>query len=570
VKTHTLIIALMLLLSGSGLARAEDPILDYPLRPTDLSSPAATIDSLRYWAEQIYRLSSAPAGRETHERLLICESHFMSCLDLSQQPEYAMQYAGREAGLSIKEILDRLDLSAVNIPRLGTDTNGIPTSSALPSSWTVPNTELVLVREDREGREPLFRFSVETVAGAFDYYTRIDHLPLIDESTPGILNRYLYQPSNPTLARLVRTAPRFFLFPLWRHALWQWLALVVSFGVAVALVVVFVRIGRRHDLHVHLAGRLKPAQGLLGPLCVMFGALFLRSFVSTSLGFRGLVAELSGFTTGLVTLVALATLIVILGGRLAGLITATSSRMGSKVDDQFVHLVCRLASFVVAALVFVEGGKGMGIPLSTLLAGAGIGGLAVALSAQDALKNIIGGVLINLDKPLALGDHVTVGGFTGIVKNVGLRSTRLVDFSGHEITIPNDVVATSSVENVGRRGSIRRLTDLALPLDITREKAELAAELVRGVLKDHEGMDPEQPPHVFLCDLERDCLVLRFLCYYTPPDYMQYLAFCSRTNLAIMAAFEKHGIRMALPSSETIVAGRNGAPAIQTAQKNHE
>ncbi len=557
---HALTIALLVVLSGLGYARADDPILDYPLRPTDLSSPATTIDSLRFWTEHVYRLSGAPGGRDTQDRLAVCEAHFMSCLDLSQQPVYARAHAGREAGLSIKEILDRLDLSEVDIPRLAADSNGVPLTAALPASWTVPNTELVLLREEREGREPVFRFSAQTVANASDYYSRIDHLPLIDKRTPDILNLYLYKPRSPTLARIVRLAPRFFLFPVWRQALWQWLALCVSFGVAGVLMVGFVRSGRQHRLHARLAGRLKPVKGLLGPLCIMLGALFLRSFVITSLGIHGLVGELAGFTTGLLALVALAMVIMVLGGRTAALITASSSRMGGKVDDPFVHLACRLGSFVVAALVFVEGGKGMGIPLSTLLAGAGIGGLAVALSAQDALKNIIGGVLINLDKPLAMGELVKVGGFTGVVKAVGLRSTRLQDFSGHEITIPNDVVATSSVENIGRRGSIRRVTDLALPLDITREKAELAAELVRGILKDHEGMDPEQPPNVFLCNMERDCLVLRLLCYYTPPDYMQYLAFCERTNLAILKAFEKHAIRMALPASETIVATRRDAP----------
>ena len=292
----------------------------------------------------------------------------------------------------------------------------------------------------------------------------------------------------------------------------------------------------------------------------MLGAFWLRGFISEDLGFRGGVADVAGFCTGLLALGAMATVVVILGGKLAAIITATSSRLGRKMDDQIVQLSCRIGSFGVAALIFVEGGKAMGIPLSTLLAGAGIGGVAVALSAQDALKNVIGGVLISLDKPLAVGDQVKVGGYTGIVQTIGLRSTRLEDFSGHQISIPNDQVATSSIENIGRRGSIRRLTDLALPLDISREKAELAATLVREILKDHDGLDPAQPPHVFLCDLERDRLVLRLLCYYTPPDYMGYLAFCERTNLAIMAAFEAHQIRFALPATETLVTGRAEAP----------
>ena len=522
--------------------------------PTNLSSPAATVASLRKWSTEIYTLMNGRIRRDTYERIARAEDYLLDCLDLSTLPEYTRDYAGRGAALGIKGILDRLDLSGVVIP--GAD----PAESDLPASWTIPDTELVIVRIERDGRDPVYRFSSDTVENALDYYDRIDHLPLIDDSTPRILERYLYEPKQPMLARIVRAAPGVFLLPVWRYALWQWLGLLGGISLAFLLIVIFIKIDRRHRFKDRLVGKLNPPRGLLGPICVMVSALMLRGFISDDLGFRGGVAEFTGFITGLLFLLCLATVITIVGGRIGTFVASTSSRMGRELDDQLVRLITRAVSLGVAILVFVEGGKSMGIPLNTLLAGAGIGGIAVALAAQDAVKNLIGGVILSLDKPFSVGELVKVGGFTGVVTAIGMRSTRLRDFGGHHISIPNDTIATSTVENISKRTSIRRLTDLALPLDITRAKAEQAAELVRGILKDHDGMDPESPPGVFLCNLERDHLVLRFLCYYTPPDFMKYLKFCEHTNLAIMEAFEKHDIRLAVPMSETALTGREESP----------
>ena len=100
-----------------------------------------------------------------------------------------------------------------------------------------------------------------------------------------------------------------------------------------------------------------------------------------------------------------------------------------------------------------------------------------------------------LDRPYGVGERIIAKGHDGVVEEIGLRSTKIRAFlTNHLISIPNDQMAESEIENIGKRDHIRRMTDLHIPLDTSREKVESAVTCIREILEDHEGMDPEYPP----------------------------------------------------------------------------
>jgi MscS family membrane protein len=115
------------------------------------------------------------------------------------------------------------------------------------------------------------------------------------------------------------------------------------------------------------------------------------------------------------------------------------------------------------------------------------------------------------------------------------------------ISIPNDLLADSEVENVGRRSHIRRTADLHIPLDTPLEQIERALAIIRKVLENHEGMDPDYPPRVFFTDFNPESFNIRFIHWYAPPDLWKYYAFCETVNLRIFRAFEEQGIQFSLP-----------------------
>ena len=178
----------------------------------------------------------------------------------------------------------------------------------------------------------------------------------------------------------------------------------------------------------------------------------------------------------------------------------------------------------------------------------------MALAAQDTLKNFFGSIMIMLDKPFTIGQRIIVEGHDGVIEQIGFRSTRVRTLTGHLVTVPNDKMATSSVENIGQRPSIRRLTNITITYDTPPEKVEKAVSIIREILDNHEGMDPEFPPRVYFNEFNDTSLNILMVYWYFPPDYWAYLDFSERINLEIMNQFEKEGIEFAFPTTTTFLA----------------
>ena len=144
-----------------------------------------------------------------------------------------------------------------------------------------------------------------------------------------------------------------------------------------------------------------------------------------------------------------------------------------------------------------------------------------------------------------------VKGHDGIVEEIGLRSTKIREFSNHLVSIPNDQMADAEIENIGKRKHIRRTTDLAIPIDTSRAQVEDAISCIRSIMENHEGMDPDFPPRVNFTEFNSDSFNIRIIYWYSPPDFWQYHAFSERVNLAILKTFEERGIQLSLPIRHT-------------------
>jgi MscS family membrane protein len=132
--------------------------------------------------------------------------------------------------------------------------------------------------------------------------------------------------------------------------------------------------------------------------------------------------------------------------------------------------------------------------------------------------------------------------------------------TGHLVTIPNEKVASESVENIGRRPSIRRLANITITYDTPPDKMERALNLIREILDNHEGMQPDFPPRVFFNEFNDTSLNIIMLYWYHPPDWAAYMAFSERVNLQIMRAFEKEGIEFAFPTTTNYLAHDSRRP----------
>lgn len=196
----------------------------------------------------------------------------------------------------------------------------------------------------------------------------------------------------------------------------------------------------------------------------------------------------------------------------------------------------------------------MGVQVSTLLASMGIGGLAFALASQDMLKNLLGSIMILMDRPYEIGQRIIAKGHDGIVEEIGLRSTKIRLLNGHQATIPNENMAKIDIENIGRRPHIKHTANIAIPLDTPLEKVEKAVAIIRKILENHECMHENFPPRVFFNTIARDAFNIRMIFWYRSNNYWAFQAYNEQLNLRIIRDFRAAGIRFALPAFKSFSA----------------
>jgi MscS family membrane protein len=163
------------------------------------------------------------------------------------------------------------------------------------------------------------------------------------------------------------------------------------------------------------------------------------------------------------------------------------SKSESKLDDQILPVIRKFAKTVIAILAAIVVLSNLGYDILSVLAGLGIGGLALALAAQDAVKNVIGGVSIFWDKPFQIDDYVEISGKAGTVAEVGIRSTRLRTVGGTTVVMPNSKVADAMLENFSTRTARRMTITIGLTYETTADRMEEAIKIVEDTIKSVEG-----------------------------------------------------------------------------------
>ena len=238
-----------------------------------------------------------------------------------------------------------------------------------------------------------------------------------------------------------------------------------------------------------------------------------------------------------------------------------ADKQDSRMIDMVGPMIRTSLRIAVIILTFVQIAQIISNqPITSIIAGLGIGGLAFALAAQDSIKHLFGSLVIFADRPFEVGDRIIVDGVDGNVEQVGFRSTRVRTLAGHLVTFPNGELANKNIENVGKRPHIRRIMNVTITYDTPPEKIRRAIEIIEGLLEDHEGMDEEFPPRVYFNDLNADSLNLFVIFWYHPADWWAYNEFQQKLLFGIFEKFGEEGIEFAFPTQTLFLAGDENRP----------
>lgn len=231
-------------------------------------------------------------------------------------------------------------------------------------------------------------------------------------------------------------------------------------------------------------------------------------------------------------------------GVIADVIERFSKKKDKDINKGTTSMLQNIASTFIWALGILVAMNNVGIEIGTLIAGLGIGGVAVALAAQDTIKNLFGGFMLIFDRPFNLGDRVKFNGLDGYVRQIGLRSLRIETLDNRMVTIPNSIVVDSSIENLTSEPSTRIQLTLGLTYDTTPEQMERAMELLRNLPKSVKGIE-EKTVTTFM-QYGDFALQILFI-YYIKKDGDFYQT-QSDVNMEILREFNAAGLDFAFPT----------------------
>lgn len=235
---------------------------------------------------------------------------------------------------------------------------------------------------------------------------------------------------------------------------------------------------------------------------------------------------------------------------------ATDSSLFNHFKSRFDNILIpffskslRLMVIIMAVLIVATE---WGYDINGLIAGLGLGGLAVALAAKDALANIFGGIVIIMEKPFAIGDWILTPSVEGTVEDITFRSTKIRTFAQALVTVPNSTLANEPITNWSRMGKRQVTFHLGVTYSTSREKLLRCVKAIRKMLEDHPGIHKE----TIMVNFERfnESSLDIFLYFFTTTTvWKEYLEVREDVNFKIMEILEREGVEIAFPSRSVYI-----------------
>jgi MscS family membrane protein len=516
------------------------------LMPAPLA--AQSVNSLLPNATQPHPPASAsvdPLGRETPSGTVLGflqaaqAGDYRTAADYLQMSAARRQSQGPDMTEKLKVLMDRAFVGSLR--RLSTNPEGSPGS--VPDQQTAgvfsngdSDVPVVLVRVTDPNAGKIWLFSPETLSKVPELYDNLE----------------AHQVESKLPQSLVRNV--FLGMPLW-----QWLALVVAIPVAIAIgwaVVLLLAIPRRLWLKFRNRPNLHSYSRMSKPLLVSFSALAHRVIaaylglplltrlyyyriigVFISIGFFWFLLRATSLTMQRLRSHAVS------AGRTG---TGTLMVLGERLLTALVAIVAVLATLGI-----------LGFNLTTVLAGLGIGGIAIAFAAQKTLENLFGGVSVLADEVIRVGDFCRFGDRVGTVEDISLRSTRIRTLERTELSIPNGALATMNIENFTRRDKFLFNPTLAIRTETSADQLRFLLAAVRRMLYEHPKVESDSA-RIRFAGFDKGVLNLEMFSYLITRDQAEFTAICEDVFLRIMEIGAQSGIPFAFPSQTVYLSRDSG------------
>ena len=216
-----------------------------------------------------------------------------------------------------------------------------------------------------------------------------------------------------------------------------------------------------------------------------------------------------------------------------------------KIDLTMKNLLFQIGKWILIVIVLLLVLQNLGVQVSTLLAGLGIGGLAVAIALQNILSDLFSYFAIHFDKPFEIGDFIVFGSERGTVEKIGLKSTRIRATTGEELVVSNRELTEKKIHNFKRMTERRITFTFGVIYETPTQKLKKIPEIIKEIF---EKIEMTRLERVHLKSFGDFSLDFEVVYYVLSPDYLTYLDIQQKVNLALKERFEKEKIEFAYPA----------------------
>jgi MscS family membrane protein len=540
----------------SGFVSAQDNTETAAEQPDTVlvvrtGSPQQTLQSWLDHTQRAGLLTEQAIEEQTRTNLSRVSANgrrLLAHLDLSQAPVAVRNEVGFRATYALQDILSRVALPPMNeVP------DWEPFDDDSPEGWRLPGTPITIVRMEDGPRAGEYLFSAATVADAPGFYSRISHLPV---QRPTLFESWTEAAPQLTgsliPAALVRALPDFVKQTALGTPIWKILLSAVALGVVLTLFVLLNRWIGRGTSDTPFATTVRRMQL---PILAIALAWALYLFLDVEVNTSGAFARLTESALSVVTYVALAWLTW-----LAVLAVFEWIILSPKIADQslnanLLRLCARLVGILAFVLVLAQGAHSLGIPVLGVVAGLGFGGLAIALAIRPTLENLMGGLILFVDKPVRVGDFCSFGDLKGTVEEIGIRSTKIRGLDRSMISVPNASFVDMKLINWTRCDMRLILTEIGLRYETEPDQLRHVLARLREMLFAHPKID-RSTVRVRFVGYGDHSLDVQIRAYALTPDWNEFLAIREDVFLRVNKIVAESGTSFAFPS-QTLYLGRD-------------
>jgi MscS family membrane protein len=507
-----------------------------PLAPPDTSSPRATLESFRANTETAFR------GRyEGQDEMLPFErqalARAIACLDTSQLPPVRARRVAVESTLILIDLLGR-----VPIPPYAEVPDALAMAELPPGvarNWRIPGTEIEISKITEGPSAGQYLFSAETVARVREFYLLAQNMPYKAGAMDGFYERFTNEPGPWIPVKWTRALPGWAHESVGGQAVWKWIAMVITAGAWLLLVMLAYRVTHRKGEKPRYWVRFVLALILL-PVTAAF-----REFFDTQLLIVGPAYGVVDSIVVVLFFVIGAVAVLNLGAAIASTIVSSPRFETRILDANFITVACHSIAWLCAIVILAKGASDLGVPIAAVIASLGVGGVAFALAARPTLENLIAGVTLYLDKPIKVGQFCQFQEVLGTVERIGLRSIRIRRWGGNLLSIPNAQFAEYQLDNYNDARYIWIRERLRLRYETTPEQLQYILAKIREMLFAHPKI---LAPRARLIGFGEDALTVEVLCYTDTGVWAEWHAIREDVLLRLMEIIETAGTRLALPS----------------------